>query len=101
MTTGPHALRCTPRRTGRDISPDGPAVVRLLIEAGADPDAPVAGSWHSQAPLHWAASSDDVDVADALIDGGADMEAQGASIGGGTPLDDAVAHGNPRPSTGP
>ena len=41
MTTGPHALRCTPRRTGRDISLNGPAVVRLLIEAGADPDAPV------------------------------------------------------------
>jgi hypothetical protein len=73
--------------------PNGPAVVRLLIEAGADPDAPIAGSWHSETPLHWAASSDDVDVADALIDGGADMEAQGASIGGGTPLDDAVAHG--------
>jgi ankyrin repeat protein len=73
--------------------PDGPAVVRLLIEAGADPNAPVIGSWHSETPLHWAASSDDVDVADALIDGGADMEAQGASIGGGTPLDDAVAYG--------
>ena len=63
--------------------PNGPAVVRLLIEAGADPDAPIAGSWHSETPLHWAASSDDVDVADALIDGGADMEAQGASIGAG------------------
>jgi ankyrin repeat protein len=57
-------------------------VVRLLIEAGADPDAPAAGSWHSETPLRWAASSDDVDVADALTDGGADMEAQGASIGG-------------------
>src|SRR5216683_1716277 len=73
--------------------PDGPAVVRLLIGAGADPDAPVIGSWHSETPLHWAASSDDADVADALIDGGADVEAQGASIGGGSPLDDAVAYG--------
>jgi ankyrin repeat protein len=73
--------------------PNGPAVVRLLIEAGADPDAPAAGSGHSETPLHWAASSDDVDVADALIDGGANLEAPGASIGGGTPLDDAVAYG--------
>ena len=32
----------------------------------------------SETPLHWAASSDDVDVAAALIDGGADIEAPGA-----------------------
>lgn len=61
--------------------PNGPAVVRLLIGAGADPDAPVVGSWHVDTLLHWAASSDDVDGADALIDGGANVEAQGASIG--------------------
>jgi len=34
-----------------------------------------------------------VEVARALIDGGADTEATGASIGGGTPLDDAVGYG--------
>ncbi len=73
--------------------PNGPAVVHLLISAGADPNAPVAGSWHAETPLHWAASSDDVDVAAALIAGGADIEATGASIGGGTPLDDAVGYG--------
>lgn len=73
--------------------PNGPDVVRLLIGAGADPNAAVAGSWHSETPLHWAASSDDAEVAVALIDGGADIEAKGASIGGGTPLDDAVAYG--------
>jgi ankyrin repeat protein len=44
-------------------------------------------------PLHWAASSDDVDALDALLDAGADIEAPGASIGGGTPLDDAVGYG--------
>jgi ankyrin repeat protein len=32
-------------------------------------------------------------VADALIAGGADLEAPGASIAGGTPLDDAVGYG--------
>src|SRR5262249_46596102 len=42
---------------------------------------------------HWAASSDDVDVAAALIDRGADIEAPGASIAGGPPLDDAVGYG--------
>jgi hypothetical protein len=73
--------------------PNGPAVVHLLISAGADPNAPVTGSWHAETPLHWAASSDDVDVAAALIAGGAHIEATGASIGGGTPLDDAVGYG--------
>ncbi len=51
------------------------------------------GSWYAETPLHWAASSDDVEVARALIDGGADIKATGASIGGGTPLDDAVGYG--------
>jgi len=38
-----------------------------------------------------AASSGDVDVLDALLDAGADIEAPGAVIGGGTPLADARA----------
>jgi ankyrin repeat protein len=73
--------------------PRGPEVVATLIDAGADPNAAVEGSWHAETPLHWAASSDDVEVAQALIDGGADIEAAGASIAGGTPLDDAVGYG--------
>jgi len=73
--------------------PNGPVIVKMLIDAGADPNAAIIGGSHSETPLHWAASSDDVDVADALIDGGADVEVQGASIGGGTPLDDAVGYG--------
>ena len=72
---------------------NGPQIVSVLIEAGADPSAPVEGSWHAETPLHWAASSDDVEVARALIDGGANIEAMGASLGGGTPLDDAVGYG--------
>jgi ankyrin repeat protein len=73
--------------------PNGPAVVRLLIRAGADPNAPMLGPRPGETPLHWAASSDDVDVAESLIDGGADVEARGGSIAGGTPLDNAVGYG--------
>ncbi|MFL5976483.1 MAG: ankyrin repeat domain-containing protein, partial [Solirubrobacterales bacterium] len=32
--------------------------------------------------MHWAASSDDVEVLDALLDAGADIEAPGAILGG-------------------
>jgi ankyrin repeat protein len=69
--------------------PGGPHIVRLLIGAGADPNA-VTTPAPSETPLHWAASSDDVDVAAALIDGGADLETPGGSIG--TPLDNAVGY---------
>jgi uncharacterized protein len=72
--------------------PNGPEVVRLLVEAGADPSAPSAEG-PSETPLHWAASSDDVEVAAALIDAGADIEAPGASIAGGGPLGNAVGYG--------
>jgi ankyrin repeat protein len=46
---------------------------------------------HRETPLHWAASCDDVAVLDALLDAGADIDAAGAVIGGGTPLADATA----------
>ena len=72
---------------------NGPEIVAVLIDAGADPSAAIEGSWHAETPLHWAASSDDVDVARALIDGGANIEAAGASIAGGSPLDNAVGYG--------
>lgn len=71
--------------------PTGPATVRLLIEAGADPNAVVTDGTQAETPLHWAASSDDADVAEALINGGADIEMAGGSIG--TPLDNAVGYG--------
>ena len=72
--------------------PNGAAAVKALIAAGCDPNARVTGKF-PETPLHWAASCDDVDVLDALLDGGADIEATGASIAGGTPLDDAVGYG--------
>ncbi|MCQ6557204.1 ankyrin repeat domain-containing protein [Paenibacillus mendelii] len=65
----------------------------MLIAKGADPNAPIIGGRYSETPLHWAASSDDVDVAAVLIDGGADIEGLGGSIGGGSPLDNAVGYG--------
>ena len=43
--------------------------------------------------MHWAASSDDIEALDALLDAGADIEADGAVIAGGTPMADAVAFG--------
>jgi ankyrin repeat protein len=75
--------------------PNGPAVVRLLLAQGADPEgfAGDRAEGRQETPLHWAASSDDVDVAEALIDGGANIEASGGSIPGGTPLDNAVGYG--------
>ena len=71
--------------------PNGPEVVRALLEAGADPDGGVPRESPDETPLHWAASSDDSDVAEALIDGGADIERPGGSIG--TPLQNAVGYG--------
>ena len=70
--------------------PNGPQIVRMLIEAGADPNARDPDKPGSETPLHWAASSDDVDVASALIDGGADVEVPNGSIG--TPLDNAIGY---------
>ena len=69
--------------------PNGPQIVPVLIAAGADPNRRDTEPG-SEAPLHWAASSDDVDVAAVLIDGGADIELPGGSIG--TPLDNAVGY---------
>jgi hypothetical protein len=53
----------------------------------------LGGGAHGETALHWAASSDDVEVRDALLDAGADLEAPGSVIDGGTPLADAVAFG--------
>ena len=48
------------------------AAAALLLEAGADPNDDTGGDC-PETPLHWAASSDDADVAAVLIDGGADQ----------------------------
>jgi uncharacterized protein len=72
--------------------PNGPAIVATLVDAGADVNARFTGP-HTETPLHWAASSDDVEILDALIAAGADLEASGSVIDSGSPLADAVAFG--------
>jgi len=70
--------------------PNGPEIVRLLIAAGADPNSH-GDEPRSETPLHWAASSDDVEVAEALVDAGANIHGPKGSIG--TPLANAVGYG--------
>lgn len=70
--------------------PAAPAAVVMLLEAGADPNDDTGGD-RPETPLHWAASTDDVDVAVVLIDNGADLETPGGSIG--SPLDNAIGYG--------
>jgi uncharacterized protein len=73
--------------------PNGPELVHLLAAAGANPNVNGNEDPAGELPLHWAASSDDVDVAEALIEVGADIEAPGSSIAGGAPLENAVGYG--------
>jgi hypothetical protein len=73
--------------------PNGAMIVADLIAGGVDVDAGVIHPGSGGAPetaLHWAASSDDVEVIEALLDGGADIEAPGAAFTGGSPMSDAV-----------
>ena len=72
--------------------PEAAGKIKALVAAGADVNARFIGP-HAETPLHWAASSDDLEALDALLDAGADIEAGGAVIGGGTAMADAVAFG--------
>jgi ankyrin repeat protein len=64
--------------------------IGLLIERGADPDAPMLGGNAAERPLHWAASNNDGDALDALLAGGANIECPGAIFTNGTAMSDAV-----------
>lgn len=72
--------------------PEVSDIIAALVAAGASPDVPMIGD-HQETPLHWAASSGDLDAAAALLDAGADVDARGAVIAGGTPMADATAFG--------
>ena len=72
--------------------PNVAAIIATLAAAGADPNSGTLGE-HPETPLHWAASSDDIAAIDALLDAGADINAPGAVIAGGTPMADATAFG--------
>ena len=101
LTEDPQAVRSRidGQRTLLHIATDWPGhfpnvqqTIRLLAERGADLSAPFQGR-HTETPLHWAASCDDVTALDTLLDLGADIESPGAVIGGESPLADAVAFG--------
>lgn len=91
-----------PRHGGRTLlhvatdwpghQPNVAVTIATLVAAGADPNKGCGGD-HPETPLHWAASSDDIAAIDALVVAGADLEATGAVIGGGTAMADATAFG--------
>jgi ankyrin repeat protein len=70
--------------------PNVARTIAVLAEAGADPNAPCIGGNAEETPLHWAASSNDVEALDALLDHGAHIENPGAIFTGGTAMSDAV-----------
>jgi len=72
--------------------PNVSTMISMLVDAGCDPNVRCEGP-HRETPLHWAASNDDVEAIDALVAAGADIEADGAVIGGLTPIADAAAFG--------
>lgn len=72
--------------------PNSAQTIHLLVDHGADVNARFVGA-HLETPLHWAASCDDVEALDALLDCGAEIEANGGVIGGGTPLTNSTAFG--------
>jgi hypothetical protein len=72
--------------------PNVATTITVLVGGGAEVNERFRGP-HAETPLHWAASSNDVEALDALLDAGADIEAEGGVIGAGPPLADARAFG--------
>lgn len=74
---------------GLAVAANDPALVDLLLKAGADPDMPDASG---NRPLHRAARQGGTDVARRLLEAGADANATGRA--GDTPLHLAVSGGH-------
>ncbi|WP_427017589.1 ankyrin repeat domain-containing protein [Pseudarthrobacter sp. P1] len=94
-TRDPHGVALTLLHVATDPPghyPHCAETIAVLAAAGAEVSAPCTGPF-PETPLHWAACCNDVEALDALLDAGADIEAQGASYDGGTPLADAVGLG--------
>jgi ankyrin repeat protein len=70
---------------------DVPVVKRLLSD---DPRLACAADDQLKTPLHWAAERDHHDVAEVLLDAGADLEAK--TSWGATPFDWAATMGSPK-----
>jgi len=68
-----------------------PDIVRLLLQFGGKVHQQDKNGWTA---LDFAALSGDSDAISVLLDAGADIEAPGAVLGGGTPLSDASGFGN-------
>ncbi|KAG8782204.1 hypothetical protein FRC15_007339 [Serendipita sp. 397] len=66
------------------------AIVRRLLEEGADPNAPYCRKFHR--PLHAGASSGSVEIVELLLVAGADVNASGGEFG--TALHVAARHGS-------
>ena len=93
--TGP-ATAATPSRSSPSWWPRR-APTRRASRTG--PGAPwIQGDQSQETPLHWAASSDDVELVDALLDARADVNVPGSIIGGLGPIADAVVFGGRRAS---
>jgi hypothetical protein len=73
--------------------PNPAAIVAALTAAGAGIDEPAVEAWHQETALHWAASNDDVELIDVLLDAGADLHRPGSSIDGGPPAESALGYG--------
>lgn len=89
-----------PGRTLLHLATDWPGhfpnvgeTIAILVRAGAEVDAGISGP-NSETALHWAASSNDVVAVEALLDADANMDAKGAVIAGGDPLEDAIGFQN-------
>ena len=71
---------------------NGGETIRLLTASGAEVNATAKAGELSETPLHWSASSGDVEATQALIDCGAKLDPVGGCIGSATPLELAVIY---------